>query len=165
MHSDTKQAQLNLLIEIQQLSLEKALRVGCAESCTGGLIAAALTSQPGSSQFFMGAIVAYDNELKRRLLGVCAETLRTKGAVSEAVACQMAEGAMRLLMVDIGIGITGIAGPGGASSEKPIGTVWLALAKRDQGCLVRNLALKGTREQIRQQATYEALKELYAMLK
>jgi nicotinamide-nucleotide amidase len=99
-----------------------------AESCTGGLVAERITRVPGSSGWFVGGVVAYSNELKRRLLGVPAELLAAHGAVSEPVARAMAEGARARLGADFGLAITGVAGPGGGAPDKPVGTVHLALA-------------------------------------
>ena len=101
-----------------------------AESCTGGFTAHQITSVPGSSDYFRGSIVAYDNRVKIDILGVEEETIRTHGAVSKQVAEQMAEGAKKALQADYAIGITGIAGPDGGSKDKPVGTTWIAVAGR-----------------------------------
>ena len=108
--------------------LSKGLRMGTAESCTGGQIASMITSVPGSSQYFAGSVVAYSNEVKRNLLGVTAETLEQHGAVSRAVVEQMAAGALRALRCDCAVAVSGIAGPTGAIPGKPVGTVWIAAA-------------------------------------
>lgn len=113
-----------LLRELQT----KGLTFASAESCTGGNIAAAMTSIPGSSAVVKGAIVAYCNEVKADLLGVSRETLRTLGAVSEPVAAQMAEGVARVIGADVAVSTTGIAGPGGATPGKPVGTVCSAVS-------------------------------------
>ncbi len=102
--------------------------LGTAESCTGGLIADELTNRPNSSTYFMGGIVAYDNRIKRALLGVSAETLEQHGAVSEACALEMADGARRALGVDVAVSATGIAGPSGGSDAKPVGLVYLGIS-------------------------------------
>lgn len=102
--------------------------LGTAESCTGGLIADELTNRPGSSAYFMGGIVAYDNRIKRAALGVSAETLERHGAVSEACALEMAEGARRALGVDVAVSATGIAGPSGGTDAKPVGLVYLGIS-------------------------------------
>jgi nicotinamide-nucleotide amidase len=99
-----------------------------AESCTGGYVAHLITSIAGSSEYFTGSIVCYSNETKQKLLGVRAETLQVKGAVSEETVLQMAEGAKRLINTDYAIAISGIMGPGGGIEEKPVGTVWIAVA-------------------------------------
>ena len=117
---------------IGQLLLAKNLTVGTAESCTGGLVAQRLTSVPGSSGYFRGAIVAYHNDIKQEELGVKAETLAQFGAVSEATVREMAEGARRRLGVDIAVATSGIAGPGGATDTKKVGTVCIAYADATQ---------------------------------
>ncbi len=99
-----------------------------AESCTGGGLADAITDVAGSSDYFLGGVVAYSNQVKERLLRVEPGALAAHGAVSEAVALQMAEGVRRLLGADLGVGITGIAGPGGGTPQKPVGLVYIALA-------------------------------------
>jgi len=99
-----------------------------AESCTGGAISDHVTNVPGASKVFLGGVVAYKNDVKQKFLGVHAETLKQNGAVSEAVAREMAEGARKRFRVDFALGITGIAGPAGGTKHKPVGTVFIALA-------------------------------------
>ncbi len=106
----------------------KGLTLATAESCTGGLLADLLTNVPGSSDYFVGGVVSYSYNAKEILLGVDHSTLIREGAVSEAVARQMAEGIRARLAADVGIGITGVAGPGGGSPDKPVGLVWIGLA-------------------------------------
>ncbi|MDR1880594.1 MAG: CinA family nicotinamide mononucleotide deamidase-related protein [Tannerellaceae bacterium] len=114
--------------QVGQALLRRKLRMGTAESCTGGRIAGMITSVAGSSRYFTGGIVAYDNEVKRRLLGVPEEALERYGAVSQAVVEQMALGAIRALGCDCAVATSGIAGPDGGTPEKPVGTVWIAAA-------------------------------------
>lgn len=114
---------------------KKALRLATAESCTGGLIAAALTAIPGSSDVLDCGFVTYSNEAKRRLLGVPAETLNAHGAVSEETARAMAQGALVGSQADLSVAVTGIAGPGGGSPGKPVGLVHFAAASRDGAVL------------------------------
>jgi nicotinamide-nucleotide amidase len=111
--------------------LAAGLSVATAESCTGGLLGAAITALPGSSRYMVGGVVAYANEVKIDLLQVPAELIEAHGAVSEAVALAMAAGVRRRLHADIGLGITGVAGPGAEGSEKPPGLIWVAVAGPD----------------------------------
>ena len=135
---------------------DRALRIATAESCTGGLLGARITQIPGSSDVYAGGIIAYANEVKVAQLGVRDATLATHGAVSEEVAREMAEGVQRTLGTSIGVGITGIAGPGGGSPEKPVGTVWLAVSGiGDTRSLGR--VYVGDREEIRLRATQASL--------
>lgn len=108
--------------------VERGESLAVAESCTGGALAAKFTAMSGASAYFMGGVVAYDNSIKERVLGVSAETLRDHGAVSREVAVQMAEGVRRLCGTTYGVATTGIAGPTGGSDEKPVGTVWMAVS-------------------------------------
>lgn len=115
---------------IGRLLYDNGLNVSTAESCTGGKIASLITSVPGSSAWFTGSVVAYDNSVKTGVLGVNPETISRFGAVSEETAREMAEGMLRLAKTDYAIAVTGIAGPDGGTPEKPVGTVWIALASR-----------------------------------
>jgi PncC family amidohydrolase len=117
--------------EAAKALLAAGLSVATAESCTGGLLGAAITALPGSSRYMRGGIVAYANDVKTELLQVPAELIETHGAVSEAVALAMASGARRCLGADIGLGITGVAGPGAEDTDKPVGLVWVAVAGPD----------------------------------
>lgn len=135
---------------------ERRLTIAVAESCTGGLLGARLTSIPGSSDVVLGGVIAYANEVKSGLLGVREADLREHGAVSEPVARQMAEGVRERLAASIGISITGIAGPGGGTADKPVGTVWIAAAFSD-GTRTRLLRLLGDRDEIRRRATQSSL--------
>lgn len=137
--------------------------LAAAESCTGGSISAELTSVAGSSQSFVGGVVAYDNGVKRSQLGVHANTLDRHGAVSEEVALEMARGVRTHLGADIGIATTGIAGPSGGSAEKPVGLVWLAIARDGTERAVK-LNLVGDRAAIQRRATIAALGALWRLL-
>lgn len=140
---------------VQVLSREK-LWLAAAESCTGGLIAHRLTNVPGSSECFLGGVVAYSNALKEALLGVSKQTLGAVGAVSEKVAREMAEGARDRFGADITVAVTGIAGPGGGTPDKPVGLVYLAVAWQG-GCDVARMEFSGTREEIKGQTADAAL--------
>lgn len=115
-------------IRVGNLLRQHRLTLATAESCTGGLLGHRLTDVPGSSDYYLGGVIAYANSVKVALLGVDPAVLEREGAVSEAVARQMAAGVRRLLGADIGIGITGIAGPAGGTAEKPVGLTYIALA-------------------------------------
>jgi competence/damage-inducible protein CinA-like protein len=131
------------------------VKISVAESCTGGLLGARLTAIPGSSDVFVGGVIAYDNSIKREWLGVSDSDLEEHGAVSEEVAVSMAKSVRARMRTDIGIGITGVAGPGGGTAAKPVGMVWVAL--EGISAEARCLRLFGTREEVRQRAAQAAL--------
>ena len=134
-----------------------------AESCTGGLIAKQLTDLPGASAFLIAGIVAYANQAKEQFLGVRRETLELHGAVSEAVAREMALGARDRLGADAAVAVTGIAGPGGGSPTKPVGTVWIAAVFGDE-VRARHCLFDGDRAEIRERAVDAALALLLEVL-
>ena len=150
--------------DLAALVLERArsqgVRLAVAESCTGGLVGARLTEVPGSSDVFVGGVIAYDNALKRDLLGVPEELLAEHGAVSEPVARAMASGAASRFGVRGAVAVTGVAGPGGGSPEKPVGTVWLATALNDE-VVSRRSMFPGSRHEIRARAAQAALLLVY----
>jgi nicotinamide-nucleotide amidase len=148
---------------VLSLAAAQRLTLATAESCTGGLVAARLTSIPGSSACFVGGVVSYSDDVKRSELGVPEELLAAHGAVSVEVAAAMAEGARQRLAADVAVSVTGVAGPGGGTPEKPVGRVYLHAAGPD-GSLTRMLDLPGEREQIRVRATVTALHLLRALL-
>ena len=141
---------------VLELCRERGLTLGTAESCSGGLVAARLTSVPGSSDVFPGAVVAYSNEVKARELGVPQALLDEHGAVSAEVAKAMAEGARSRLGVDVAVSVTGVAGPGGGTEEKPVGLVFLHASGPD-GELASRFDLPGSREAIRGRSAVAAL--------
>ncbi len=143
---------------LERLEAERA-KLALAESCTGGLIGARVTAVPGSSRVFVGGVVAYDDEVKLGHLGVSADALAQHGAVSEPVARQMAEGAARGFGAEAAIGVTGIAGPGGGTAEKPVGTVWMAVRWRDV-TRAFTFVFPGDRDDVRQRAAQWALDRL-----
>ena len=118
--------------EVSQLLWEMDKTVGTAESCTGGRIAEAIISVPGSSKYFKGGVISYVDEVKMSLLGVDAQVLEEKTAVCEEVAIQMVKGACQALNTDYAISATGIAGPGGGTKEHPVGNIWLACGTKDR---------------------------------
>lgn len=123
---------MNIVDNLAALLLEKRLMMGTAESCTGGMIAHLITSKAGSSAYFKGSVVSYCNEVKQQVLGVSAKDLLNYGAVSQPVVEQMALGAVRVLGCDCAVATSGIAGPSGAVPGKPVGTVWIAAAYKDE---------------------------------
>ena len=139
-------------------------RLAAAESCTGGLIAAACTSVAGSSDWFERGFVTYSNEAKTECLGVPAALIAAHGAVSEAVVRAMAEGTLAHAKAQWSVAVTGIAGPGGAVPGKPVGTVWLAIAHRGQLLLAERLQLDGDRAAVREQTVKRALQQLRSAL-
>jgi len=141
---------------VGQLLRERSLKLGLAESCTGGLVSELMTDSPGSSQYFSGAVVSYSNEVKQRVLGVPAEMLKAHGAVSEPVARAMAQGARKLLDVDVALSLTGIAGPGGGSADKPVGLVHLA-ACLGEHVVHKQIQRAGTRARVRRLAAFVGL--------
>lgn len=138
--------------------------IATAESCTGGRLAALLNEQSGSSAYYMGSVIAYDNSVKRQVLGVEAETLATDGAVSEACVRQMAEGVRKLMHTDFAIATSGIAGPTGGTPDKPVGTVWLAWAT-PKGTFAECRHFGGDRAQITNNAAMAAIGKLLLLLK
>ncbi len=147
---------------LQQLCLTRGLKVTCAESCTGGLIAASITEIAGSSEYFDRGFVTYTNEAKQDLLGVRAETLAAVGAVSRETALQMAAGALAHSQADLAAAVTGIAGPGGGSADKPVGTVWIAFAVKGRApvAMAHCYHFAGDRSAVRQQTALTALNGL-----
>jgi len=141
--------------------IHRGQTIAVAESCTGGGLGAELTSIPGSSEAFVGGVIAYSDRIKMDLLNVSEEALDRHGAVSKRVAEEMAAGARSVCKADWGIGITGVAGPGGGSAEKPIGTVWIAVV--GPGSTTVRIVFDGDRSQVREQATTQALEMLLAL--
>lgn len=131
-----------------------------AESCTGGGLASAITACPGSSSWFDRGFVTYSNRAKQELLSVSEQTLMTYGAVSEETACEMADGARRMAGVDISAAITGVAGPGGGTPKKPVGTVWVAWSLAQAATVAQCFVFKGNRAAVRHQAIFAALEGL-----
>ena len=155
------QQETSIEVLVQQLAAkltEKGWMLATAESCTGGMIAAACTDLAGSSQWFDRGFVTYSNEAKTEMLGVPAELIAKHGAVSEEVVRAMAEGAIRHSRAQVSIAVTGIAGPGGGSAEKPVGTVWVGWSAGDK-IFTECLHLDGGRADIRQNTMNHALQK------
>ena len=155
---------LELSVAVGEALAQQGLSLACAESCTGGWAAAVVTATAGSSAWFERGFVTYSNNAKEEMLGVPAATLLTAGAVSEDVARAMASGALRHSRADLALAITGIAGPGGGSAGKPVGTVCFAWCRRDQPALSATRLWPGDRQAVRRASVLHALEGLIAML-
>ena len=149
---------------VGRLLRECGRTIACAESCTGGLLTNCLTDVAGSSAYVMGAVVSYTNEVKASLVGVQEATLKAFGAVSEETAREMAEGVRRVIPADIGVGITGIAGPGGGSPEKPVGLVYIAVSAPGKTSVEKNV-FSGVRAEIKRAAVHKALAMVQEMIR
>jgi len=148
---------------IGDLMRNKKMTLSTAESCTGGLLSSRITDIPGSSDYFIGGVVAYSNEIKKKILGVKEEDLKNFGAVSEPVVKRMAEGIRELFKTDFGIGISGIAGPTGGTQQKPVGTVYLSLSFKEKTQIYREF-FTGSRKDIKFKSSHFILNELRKML-
>jgi nicotinamide-nucleotide amidase len=154
---------LGLEADVLRLLAERKQTLALAESCTGGYIAHRLTNVPGASAVFLGGVVAYSNAAKQKFLGVQAETCAARGAVSEAVAREMAEGAQKKFAADFALGVTGIAGPGGGTKNKPVGTVFIALSGGFGTAVERKLNLQA-RAAFKDITARQALELLHSQL-
>ena len=144
--------------------LAARLTLSAAESCTGGAFSAACTALPGSSAWYLGGVVAYANAAKTDLLGVPADLIQKHGAVSRPVALAMAQGALGRFHSDLAVAVTGIAGPTGGTPEKPVGTVWIALARPNAAPVADLLRLRGSRHAIQTQTVSALLRLLLSSL-
>jgi nicotinamide-nucleotide amidase len=140
--------------------IARKMKLASAESCTGGWLAKTVTDLTGSSEWFDGAVVSYSNSAKQRLLGVNEGTLQTHGAVSRETVLEMTSGIFENMDADIAVSISGIAGPGGGSSEKPVGLVWMSWGRRNQPLMAECYHFDGDREAVRRQAVEQALRLL-----
>ncbi len=154
----------SLVEELSLLLAQKNMRLVTAESCTGGMIAAAMTDRSGSSSIFDRGFITYSNQSKSDLLGVNVQTLEIFGAVSESTAKEMAEGALRHSQADIAVSVTGIAGPTGGTDEKPVGLVYIGIAIKDKSAHVTKNLFEGDRTTIRQATVEKALELLIEKL-
>ena len=145
--------------ELSEKFWKEGLTLATAESCTAGNIAAVITAIPGSSHFYKGGIIAYSDEIKVNLLGVNPETLEKNGAVCEEVVVEMAKGAMKSMNSDCAVATSGIAGPTGGTPEKPVGTVWIAVAMKDRVMTMKATGDEGRNKNI-EKATLNALQML-----
>lgn len=149
-----------LVKQLAALLIQHHLRCAVAESCTGGGLSAAMTDIPGSSEWFDRGFVTYSNEAKQELLGVSADLIQTQGAVSEAVVLAMALGVIANSHADLSVSISGVAGPGGGTVDKPVGTVWIGLAGAGKPVQAHRYVFQGNRSAIRLQAVQSALEIL-----
>jgi nicotinamide-nucleotide amidase len=158
-HADTLFSDDGSTVDQQVAAMlrERGQTLAVAESCTGGVLCARLTELPGSSGYFKGGVVAYSNDVKIALAGVPPELIERHGAVSQEVAEALADGARSQLDADVGIGVTGVAGPGGGTEEKPVGLVWISVALPGAVRLTRSMTLPGGRADVRDRATTVAL--------
>jgi nicotinamide-nucleotide amidase len=165
MRHDVSDAESHALAErVGQALLARGLMLATAESCTGGLLAAAVTAVPGSSGWFERGFVTYSNQAKREMLGVHPGTLENHGAVSEAVVAEMAEGAISASEATVSVAVSGVAGPGGGSAAKPVGLVCLAWGMQRGESRARCVHCEGDREEVRRRAVVLALEGILEML-
>ena len=143
--------------------ISKGLKIATAESCTGGLLAASITNEPGSSDCFDMGVVTYSNQSKMQLLGVKVQTLHEFGAVSSQTALEMSMGIKKLAGVDIGVSVTGIAGPGGGTDGKPVGLVYISLCAKDVHDF-QEVYLEGDRDSIRKQTVQKTIDMILAYI-
>ncbi len=153
-----------LAARLGDVLLSSNATVTCAESCTGGGIASAITDIAGSSSWFRLGLVTYANSAKQQLLGVSPQTLSAQGAVSEAVVREMARGVLNLAEADIAVAVSGVAGPGGGTVEKPVGTVWFCWLHRNGVSTTRCLHFEGDRRTVRAASVLQALTGLINLL-
>lgn len=149
----------SLVHQIKERCLKNNLTISTAESCTGGLIGGAITSEPGISACYPGGVVSYSNDVKNELLSVSKDTLLSVGAVSPECAKQMAEGVRLLLKTDSAVAVTGIAGPDGGTPQKPVGLVYIATATPNRTTVEKNI-FSGNRDEVRQATVKKALEML-----
>lgn len=157
--------ELHVLVEeLDALCRQEKLKIALAESCTGGLVGTCITSYPGVSDWFYGSYVTYSNDAKKNMINVSSIQLVQHGAVSEEVAKAMVEGIFETAEVDYGISITGVAGPGGGTEEKPVGTVWFGFGSKEKAIDAEKQLFLGDRAEIRTKTAAHALKLLIAMI-
>jgi nicotinamide-nucleotide amidase len=149
---------------VGRLLMRRNKTLAIAESCTGGLMAAEITNAPGASRYFKGAVTAYDNAIKKSLVGVDSDLIERKGAVSKEVAVALASGVRKVMRTSFGVGITGIAGPAGGSKAKPVGTVFVAIASA-KGTLVWRDHFVGDRQQVRIRTVKKTLERIWRAVK
>ncbi len=153
-----------LILQVHKRLLKSSKTLATAESCTGGMLSSLLTQTPGSSKHFLLGVATYHNKTKERVLNIPTALIRRKGAVSKEVALSMAHNVRKLSGADLGVSITGIAGPTGGTARKPVGTVFIALSAGNKG-ICKKFLFKGNRNSVRKQACLKALQLLNKSLK
>lgn len=153
-----------LVERLARLAIAEKVRISTAESCTGGWVAQEMTALAGSSEWFEAGFVTYSNEAKQSMLGVDEVLFVTDGAVSESVVRAMAAGAIERSRAQLSVALSGVAGPGGGSAEKPVGTVWIAWQREGYEAVAERFLFSGDRHQVRQQAVSKALEGLINQL-
>lgn len=160
-----------MTIELDQLAGKVGQRLAAdsivlatAESCTGGWVAKLMTDIPGSSAWFDRGFVTYSNDAKHEMLGVSKQTLTEQGAVSEAVVREMVSGALKHSKASLALSVSGIAGPGGGSPDKPVGTVWFAWGRKEGDIISQRKCFAGDRDEVRRQAVFTALNKVLSFL-
>lgn len=154
---------MQIIERLAETFSDRGYTLSLAESCTGGSAGSLITERAGASSFFLGSAVTYSNESKTAILGVSEDTLRAYGAVSQQTASEMAEGARRAYGADVAASVTGIAGPDGGSSEKPVGTVWMAVTDGHRTVAYGN-HFSGSRSQIREQSVRVLMENIISFL-
>jgi PncC family amidohydrolase len=155
---------LNISQKLGKVLTKREMTLAVAESCTGGMVGGMITAAPGSSRYFAGGVIAYDDRIKRRILKVPGSLLRRQGAVSGQTAIAMARGVKRIFKTDCAIAVSGVAGPGGGTKEKPVGLVVIGVAVKNS-VRVSEIRVKGNRQQVRRKTVEESLKLLISLIK
>lgn len=153
----------DIILKISRILKQRKLTISVVESCTGGLIQKLITDIPGSSEYFLGGVVAYSNKLKEKLVGVHPETLRKYGAVGSETALELAQGIRKITGANIGVSTTGIAGPTGGTPKKPVGLIYIGLCTKTN-CTVKRFVFKGKRNQIRESTALKSLELVVKLL-
>jgi nicotinamide-nucleotide amidase len=161
---ETEQIISELAQQLGERLKVRAMKLAAAESCTGGWIAKIITDIPGSSDWFEGSVVCYSNAAKHSLLGVPVETLEEFGAVSGETVLSMIDGIFEKTSANVAVSVSGIAGPGGGTDKKPVGTVWICHGKRGKSSFAHEFKFEGDRESIRLQSVEASLKALLDLL-
>ena len=155
----------NLATRLGRCMQAREMTLAAAESCTGGLLAKVITDVAGSSAWFEGGVVSYSNAFKHDLLGVSEATLKEHGAVSGETVLEMCDGIFARTRADVAVSISGIAGPGGGSEDKPVGLVWMSWGRRDKCTQAFSFHFEGDRDAVRRQAVEKALRSVYDLLR